>query len=149
RQPGRKRHDELVSASEQREERLEELRALVEDTEGFEPTTESGLRAEREKLRHVEELAAGAAVAAEAIAPDEGEGAAGFAAQAERAVASLEQLAPELARAGDELRDVELRLRETASELRSFLATLGAEPGRLEEIESQLERISDAKRRFG
>ena len=84
----------------------------------------------------------------EALAPDEGDGAAGFTAVAERAVAPLEQLAPELARAGDELRDVELRLRETATELRGFLETLGAEPGRLEEIEGELERISDAKRRF-
>jgi DNA repair protein RecN (Recombination protein N) len=67
---------------------------------------------------------------------------------AERALAPLEELAPELARAGDELRDVELRLRETASELRGFLTTLEAEPGRLEQIEAGLDRIADAKRRF-
>jgi DNA repair protein RecN (Recombination protein N) len=143
-QAARKRQAELVDDTD----RIAQLRALVEDTDGFEPTTENDLRGEREKLRHVEELAAGAAAAAEAIAPDEGEGAAGLTAQAERSLAPLEQLAPELARAGDELRDVELRLRETASELRSFLSTLGAEPGRLEEIEALLERISDAKRRF-
>ena len=144
----RRRHQEVVAGEAAREERLAELRALAEDTEGFEPGAEVALREEREKLRHVEELAAGAAAAAEAIAPDEGEGSAGLAARAERAVAPLEQLAPELAHAGDELRDVELRLRETASELRGFLATLGAEPGRLEELEGGLERISDAKRRF-
>jgi DNA repair protein RecN (Recombination protein N) len=143
-QAARKRQAELADDSD----RIAQLRALVEDTEGFGPQTEGDLRDEREKLRHVEDLAAGAAAAAEAVAPDEGEGAAGLAAQAERAVAPLERLAPELARAGDELRDVELRLRETASELRAFLATLGAEPGRLEEIEGQLERISDARRRF-
>jgi len=147
-QAARRRHEEASNEKVQQGRRLDELRALVEDTEGFEPGTEAELRAEGEKFRHVEELAAGAAAAAEAIAPDEGEGAAGFVAQAERAVAPLEQLAPELARAGDDLRDAELRLRETASELRSFLATLGAEPGRLEEIEAALERISDAKRRF-
>jgi DNA repair protein RecN (Recombination protein N) len=39
-------------------------------------------------------------------------------------------------------------LRETASELRSFLAALGGEPGALEEVEAGLERIADAKRRF-
>src|SRR5206468_9600570 len=64
------------------------------------------------------------------------------------AVAPLEQLAPELDRAGTELRDVELRLRETASELRVFLTSLEADPGRLEQIEAELERIADAKRRF-
>ncbi|HWJ44343.1 MAG TPA: hypothetical protein VNR63_03075, partial [Gaiellaceae bacterium] len=63
-------------------------------------------------------------------------------------VAPLERLAPERARAGDELRDVELRLRETASELRGFLTTLEAEPGRLEQVEAELDRIADAKRRF-
>src|SRR5204862_3971471 len=49
---------------------------------------------------------------------------------------------------GDELRDVELRLRETASELRGFLAMLESEPGRLEHVESELDRIAEAKRRF-
>jgi DNA repair protein RecN (Recombination protein N) len=49
---------------------------------------------------------------------------------------------------GDELREVELRLRETASELSSFLASLEAEPGRLAELEAVLDRIAEAKRRF-
>src|SRR6185503_2486112 len=49
---------------------------------------------------------------------------------------------------GDELRDLELRLREAASELRGFLTTLEAEPGRLEQVEAELDRIADVKRRF-
>src|SRR5207248_6966694 len=125
-----------------------ELRALVDATEGLDPGKEDDLRAQRERLLRLADLVAGTAAAAEALAPEDGDGAAALAARAERAVAPLEALAPELARAGDELRDVELRLRETASELRSFLATLGSEPGRLEEIEAELERIADVKRRF-
>jgi DNA repair protein RecN (Recombination protein N) len=144
----RRRHDELQVGAVAAEARVAELRALVEDTAGFEPGAEEGLRAERERLRHVGELAEGAAAAAEALAPDEGEGAAGLVAAAERAVAPLERLAPELARAGDELRDAELRLRETASGLRGFLTTLEAEPGRLEQLEAELDRIAEAKRRF-
>jgi DNA repair protein RecN (Recombination protein N) len=144
----RKRHDELQAGAAAAEARLVELRALVEVTDGFEAGAEERLRAERERLRHVTELAEGAAAAAAALSPEEGEGAAGLVATAERAVAPLERLAPELARAGDELRDAELRLRETASELRSFLATLEAEPGRLEQVESELDRVADAKRRF-
>ena len=140
--------DELTRDADAHERRIAELRALVEDTEALEAENEDVLREEREKLRHVEELAAGASAAAEAIAPDEGEGAAGLAAVAERAVAPLETLAPELRRVGDELRDVELRLRESASELRSFLADLGSQPDRLEDVEAALERIADAKRRF-
>src|SRR5438132_2459855 len=144
----RRRHEALQQGAAASEARLAELRALVADTAGLEPDTETSLRGDRERLRHVTELADGAAGAAEALAPDEGEGAAGLVGTAERALAPLEQLAPELARAGDELRDVELRLRETASELRGFLTTLEAEPERLEQIEAALDRIADAKRRF-
>jgi DNA repair protein RecN (Recombination protein N) len=144
----RRRHHELQAGADAEQARLAELRALLEDTEGMEPDSEQNLRAERERLRHVSELAQGAASAADALAPDDGEGAAGLTAAAERAVAPLERLAPELARAGDELRDVELRLRETASELRGFLTTLEAEPGRLEQVEGELDRIAETRRRF-
>jgi DNA repair protein RecN (Recombination protein N) len=144
----RKRHEELQAGADAEVARLAGLRAIVEDTAGMGPETEQSFRDERERLRHVTELAQGAAAAAEALAPDEGEGAAGSTAAAERHVAPLERLAPELARAGDELRDVELRLRETASELRGFLTTLEAEPGRLEQVEAELDRIAETKRRF-
>src|SRR5207253_3197006 len=124
------------------------LRALVEDTEGFEPGLEDALRAERERFRHTGELVEAAAAAAGAIDSEEGDGAAGLIASAERAVAGVERLAPELGWAGDELRDVELRVREVASALRSFLTSLDADPARVEEVESRLERIADARRRF-
>jgi DNA repair protein RecN (Recombination protein N) len=144
----RRRLEMLEESTAAREERVSELRALVEDTAEMEAGAETELRAERERLRHVEELAAGASAAAHAIAPDEGEGAAGLAAAAERSVAALESIAPELRAVGNELRDVELRLREAGSELRSFLSGLSAEPGRLEHVEGELDRIADAKRRF-
>jgi DNA repair protein RecN (Recombination protein N) len=147
-QGARKRHDELTANAALAEARLAELRALVEDTEGLEPGAEEELRVERERFRHVADLAQAAAAAAAALAPDDGDGAAGLVAVAERAVAPLESLAPELRRAGDELRDVELRLRETASELHSFLTSLDTSPARLEEIEATLDRIAEAKRRF-
>jgi DNA repair protein RecN (Recombination protein N) len=145
----RKRFDEVTRDAAAAEAHLAELQALVEDTEGFEPGTEADLLAERERLRHLSDLAEGAAAAAEALAPDDGEGAAGLTAQAERAIAPLEHIAPELAQAGGELRDVGVRLRETAVELRSFLAGLEEEPGRLEHVEGELDRIAAAKRRFG
>ena len=144
----RRRYDEIVRGAQDREARLAELRALVEDTEGLEPDAEERLRAERERLRHGADLVVGAAAAAEAIAPEEGEGAAGLVAAAERAVAPVESLAPELAAIADELRDVELRLREGATELRRFAASVEAEPARLEQVEAELDRIAEAKRRF-
>ncbi|MDX6439755.1 MAG: repair protein RecN [Gaiellaceae bacterium] len=145
----RRRHDELTRGAAAEEARLHELTALAEATEGFEPGMEDELRAERERLRHVTELAEGALHAAEALAPEDGEGAAALTAAAERSLAPLERLAPELARAGEELREVELRLRGLGSDLRGFLASLEAEPDRVEHVESELERISDARRRFG
>jgi DNA repair protein RecN (Recombination protein N) len=144
----RRRRDELTQGAAAAEARLAELRALVEDTDGLAPEAEDDLRVERERLRHVTELAEGVAAAGEALTPEDGEGASGLVALAERAVAPLERLSPELERSGNELRDVELRLRETASELRAFLASLEAEPDRLEHVESELGRIAEAKRRF-
>jgi DNA repair protein RecN (Recombination protein N) len=144
----RRRHEELAADSAQAEARVEELRALAADTEGLEPSAEDDLRLERERLRHVTELAEGVGTALDALAPDEGDGAGGLVARAERAIAPLEQLAPELQTAAADLRDVEVRLRETALELRSFLTSLEAQPDRLEQVEAELDRIADTKRRF-
>jgi DNA repair protein RecN (Recombination protein N) len=144
----RKRHEELTHGAAAAEARLAELRALVEDTEGMEPGGEEALREERERLRHLTELVEGAAAAAESLDPEEGEGAAGLTAAAERSLAPVERLAPELQRVGDELRDAELRLREAASALRSFLSVLEADPGRLEQVEAELDQIAEARRRF-
>jgi DNA repair protein RecN (Recombination protein N) len=144
----RRRLEELTRDAAAFEARLAELRALIEDTDGLEPGQEDVLLEERERLRHLTELLQGTAAAADALDPDEGDGAAGLTAVAERALAPVERLAPELRKAADELRDAELRLREAASALRSFLSALEADPARLEEVESDLERISDAKRRF-
>ena len=147
-QAARRRHEELRGGADAAEARLAELRALVEDTLGMDADSEDTLRDERERLLHVTELATGVETAGEALAPEDGEGAASIVAAAERAISPLESLAPELRRAGDELRDAELRLRETATELRSFLTSLEAEPDRLEQLEGELDRIAEAKRRF-
>jgi DNA repair protein RecN (Recombination protein N) len=144
----RRRHEELSRGAAEEASRLAELQALVEDTEGLEPDGEDTLRAERERLRHVTELADAAEQAAQALAPEDGEGAAALVGRAERALASVAEIAPELARAASELRDAELSLGETALELRGFLAGLEAEPDRLEQVEAELERIADTKRRF-
>jgi DNA repair protein RecN (Recombination protein N) len=145
----RRRHEELARGADEARARLAELRALVEDTDGLEADTEEALRGERERLRHVTELAAAAASARAALDRDDGDGAAVLVAWAERALQPGERLAPELARAADELREIELRLRETASDLAAFLATLDAEPGRLDEVEAELARIAAVRRRHG
>jgi len=145
----RRRYEELTRDADAVAARLAELEALVDGTEGLAPGAEEELKAQRERLRHVAELGEAAADAADAIAPEEGDGAASLAARAERVLAPLERLAPELGSAAGELRDVALRLREVGSDLRAFLASLEAEPEALEQVEARLERIADLKRRFG
>jgi DNA repair protein RecN (Recombination protein N) len=144
----RRRHEELARDANAIAARRTELELLVESTEGLEPGDEEELRRRRDRLLHVTELASAAARAAAAIAPDEGEGAASLTAQAERALAPLERLAPEFVSSAAELREAAVRLREVGSDLRSFLASLEADPGELDEVESRLERIADLKRRF-
>jgi DNA repair protein RecN (Recombination protein N) len=147
-----RRRAELELAASGRAEQLEELHELVARTEGLEPGSEERLRAERERLRHVTELAEAAAGAAESLAPevaDDAEGALALVGKASRDVDGVLAHAPELASLAEELRDGEVRLREAASGLRTFLASLEAEPGRLEEVEAELDRIAEARRRFG
>jgi DNA repair protein RecN (Recombination protein N) len=146
-QSARRGFDELTRDAAAAAARIDELRRLAADTAGLDPGREDELRTERERLRHVTELAQAAATAVAALSPDDGDGASDLVATAERAVAPVEGLAPELRAAGDVLRQAELQLREAASDLRAFLATLEAEPGRLEQVEAELEAIADLRRR--
>jgi DNA repair ATPase RecN len=146
---------ELVAAQRRQEElardadavafRLVELQALVEATEGMSAADEQELLARRERLRHVEELAEAASSAASAVAPDEGEGAASLAALAERSLAPLERLAPELEQSAEEpasgrcLREVGLTC--TGSWRPSTRA-------RRARASRRLQAIADLKRRF-
>ena len=147
-QAARRAHDEVTRDAAAVHARLDELRALAADTAELEAGREDALRAERERLRHVTELAQAAATAAAALSPDDGDGASDLVAAAERAVAPLERLAPELEAAGDALRQAELQLRETASDLKAFLASLEAEPRRLEVVEAELDQLADLRRRY-
>jgi len=146
----RRHRDELASAEAGRAERLDELRQLIERTEGFAPGTEDALRSERERLRHVTELAEAATDATEALSSEQSEtGAVDQLAKAANALMPVTNLAPELQAEYVNLGDIEERLKEVTSSLRGFLSSLEAEPGRLEEVEGELERIADARRRFG
>ena len=145
----RRRYEELTCDADAVAARLAELQALVQATEGIAPDDETRLLAQRERLRHVEELAEAATAAVAAIAPDEGEGAASLAALAERSLAPFERIAPELGSSAEELRDLAVRLGETGSDLHRFLATLDTEPGALEAVEERLQEFADLERRFG
>jgi DNA repair protein RecN (Recombination protein N) len=112
---------------------------------------EERLLAERGRLRHVTELAEAVAAGIEALDPAGGDerGAATRLAEAARALEAVAPLAPELVEVAAELGDAEVRAREGISTLHAFLASLEAEPGRLDAVEAELELIADARRRFG
>ena len=147
----RRRSDDVGRAAAENAERLAELRELFARTEGLDPETEDRLRLERERLRNVGELATAGATAAEALSPDAADapGAAELAARAAAALESAARFAPELAPVEREVATAEVALRDAASSLRSFVASLEAEPDRLESVEAELDRIADARRRFG
>lgn len=147
----RKALDDLARAAEDRSARVAELTQLVEAVAGLDPDSEDRLRIERERLRNAASLAEAASAAAEALAPElgPGPGAAELAFQAERALRSVTGVASEIDAAAREILDLGERLGDAASRLRGFLASLDAEPGRLETVEEELGRIGDARRRFG
>ncbi len=145
----RNRHAAIARDAGAEEARLEALRDLVDRTEGIERGEEESLRAERERMRHATDLAAGAAAATAAVAPDDGDGAASLAALAERALAPLLTLAPELDATAAELRDLAHRLQDVGGDLHRFVASLEADPARVEVVEERLDLIADARRRFG
>ena len=147
-QTASRRLEELEHGADAEQARLAELEALVEDTDGLEAGEEDQLRAERERIRHVADLGEGAATALAALDPDEGEGSRALVAAAERALAPLERLAPELETAASELRDVVLRLGEVASDIHRFADSLDADPARLAAVEERLDRIADVRRRY-
>ena len=141
----RRRHEELTENAALAEARLAELRALVEDTEGMEPGDEERLRDERERAPPRRRSSRRPRPRRPtALAPEEGEGAAGLVALAERAVAPLERLAPELAAR----RRRAARRRAAAARDRVRACTRSSprsrpSPGRLEELEAGLDRIAE------
>ena len=147
----RRRHEHLTGSAGERAARHDELRELVIRTERLGPDTEETLRTERDRLRHVGELAEAAAAAADALSPEASElpGAAELLSRAAAAIDPVADLDPELRAVAVELGETGLRASEASSTLRAYLASLEAEPGRLEHLEDELERISDTKRRFG
>jgi DNA repair protein RecN (Recombination protein N) len=134
--------------AERRRGELEEMVARMEEaavTDG----ERRALEQERERLRHLDELAAGLGGAATLVNPDDGDGALSMAARAAELVADVQRFHPELEVLAGELRDACVRLQESGMELRAQLDELEAEPERLEWVESRLQLFADLERRFG
>lgn len=148
-QAAKRRHDEIARDEEAARIRIEEMQELVEATKDFKPGEEAELRAEEIRLGRLHDLVQATAGAAATLAPEDDED--GAADLAGKAVSQLEPVAmvdEKLSALQADMRAAEDMLRDSAAELRSYLTTLEAEPGRLEEIEARLTEMTDVRRRF-
>ena len=106
------------------------------------------LRAERERLRHLDEVGAAAGTAAELLSPADGEGARGLAARGAQELSAVAAFAPELTDVAATLDDIASRLQDAAVELRGHLDGIEADPARLEHVEARLEAFAQLERRY-
>lgn len=136
-------------AAERERAALEDLVAAV-DGAGLDMDEERDLRAERDRLLHADRLAQAVQTAAEALAPEAGDGGArdlvGAGLQVLDGVVAID---PTLQTPRDELAAIEAQIQETSATLRGYLASLDAQPGRLAEIEDRLSTYHQMSRRYG
>ncbi len=130
-------------------DRLDLLRYQVGELgeAGLVADEEVELTAERDRLRHAEELQSQLGAALNALFEDEGS-AVDRAKSAEHVVSSWEERIPELAGAGEGLRESVAWLEQAESGLRGFLDTVEASPVRLEEVESRLADLDRLQRKY-
>lgn len=137
-----------AEAAERHRGELEELVARVGEA-AIEPGERGRLAAERERLRHLDELVTAVAGAAALVNPDDGDGALTLAGRAAALVQDVERFDRALGAVAEELRDVALRLQEASAELRAQADGFEGDPGRLEQVEARLQLFADLERRFG
>jgi len=152
----RERSAELASLRElagARERELDLLEFELSEIEAAAPSEaeEAELRAERERLRHLEGLRGAAVAGAEALAPAAGDesGVAALLAEAERALDALDGVDGELDGLAERARALRLESDDLAAELRRYEQDVEAAPGRLDEAEERLETIERLKRKHG
>ncbi len=125
---------ELRERDGARERDLDLLRFELSEIEAAAPDAaeRDQLSGERERLRHAEGLRIAAASASAAIAGDEqSDGAAGMLAAAREATQAVAGVDPDLDRQADRVESLAVELADLASELRSYLDRIEADPGRL------------------
>jgi len=145
---------EALSDADGARERDRDLLAFeLEEIESLEPTAaeRESLGSERGRLHGLDQLRAAAGAGAEALAPESPEevGVTARLAESEREARSAEDLDPDLAVLAGRLEALRLEAEDLGAELRSYLDGLGADPGRLEEVEERLDRYERLERKHG
>ena len=144
---------ELREAEGTRERDLDLYRYELGEIEQVAPDPEErlALAAERERLRHAEDLRAAAAGghASVAGADEDGGGGAAALAQAGSLLRAAAGLDPELDAISERVEALAVELGDVASELRDYAERLEADPGALSGIEERLEAIDRLERKHG
>ena len=141
---------ELQELAGARERELDLLDFELAEIEAAEPSEEEAvaLRAERERLRHVEALRAASLGAAEAAGADDG-GIASLLATAGRGLLGAQGIDTTLDVLGERWQALIYEVDDIAAELRGYAEGLDAEPGRLDAVEERLAVLDRLERKHG
>ncbi|MDP1846675.1 MAG: DNA repair protein RecN [Solirubrobacteraceae bacterium] len=133
-----------------RERELDLLDFELAEIEAAEPSEEeaAALRAERERLRHVEALRAASLGAAEAAGADE-VGITSLLATAGRGLAGAHGIDPALDALAERWQALLYEVDDVAAELRAYAEGLDGEPGRLDAVEERLAVLDRLERKHG
>ena len=134
-----------------RDRELDLLVYELSEIEAAEPgvAEEAELTARRDRLRHAEALRQAALGAAEALAPEEGSGAAVLAGAASTALEAVATVDPQLDALAERVRGLAYEASDLAGELRSLGEGIEAAPGELDAIEERLTLFDRLKRKHG
>jgi DNA repair protein RecN (Recombination protein N) len=147
---------ELTELAGSRDRELDLLRFELDEIETADPRAQESmeLAAERDRLRHQEDLIEAGAFGAEALAGETG-GAAEAIAGAGSRVAAAAELDPELRGLADRLTALQYEAADLGAELRAYVEGLAGEGGeaspgaRLQEVEERLALLARLERKHG
>jgi DNA repair protein RecN (Recombination protein N) len=134
-----------------RERELDLARFELREIEAADPQPgeSAALAAERDRLRHIDALRRAALDGAEALTPEDGQGVAGTLAIVAASLEAAAAIDPTLAPAAQRLESMRYEAEDIAGELRSYLAGIDEEPGRLEQVEERLALLGRLERKHG
>ncbi len=142
--------DQLRTDDRERAQRADYLRFQLEEIRaaGLSADEEAALAAERQRLRHAEELTAAACEALELLY--EGDASAtGLIGQGAALVERIERLDPASGLARATLDEARFAVEETGRQLQPYRDSIQAEPSRLQAVEERLAAIDDLRRKYG
>ena len=130
---------------------LDLLAFELEEIESVAPSEEeqSALESERERLRHLDALAAAAAGGAEAITPEAGSGVSDLLARAAQLLEPAAGIDPALAVLSERFQALRYEAEDLGAELRAYALGIEESPGRLEEVEERLAVFARLQRKHG